>query len=80
MNLFLQVYCHEWLSSPELNTHQRLTEELLDHQDYLATKRIKDSETLLKHEQKKLCDIRTCVDPLSQLFKMLKRIATTGGV
>lgn len=78
MNLFLYVYCREWLGQAEHTTHQLLTEELLDHQDYLAMKRIRDNDSRPRHEQKQLAEMEPRIDPLSQLFKMLQRLASTG--
>ena len=78
INLFLRVYCQEWLGNAEHSTHQLLTEELLDRQDYLAAKRIRDNDMKPRHEQKQLSQMEPHIDPLSQLFKMLQRLATTG--
>lgn len=75
MNMFLDVYCLEWLANMEHTSHYQLSEELIDHQDYLVRKRMRDNDMLPKHEQKKL---PVYIDPLSQLFKMFKRIVSTG--
>ena len=72
------MYRREWLSTAEHSNHQLLTEELLDHQDYLAVKRIRDNDLKPRHEQKPLRELEPYIDPLSQLFKMLQRLATTG--
>ena len=61
----------------EQTTHQMLTEELLDHQDYLAVQRIKENDLQPRHKQKQLSELEPYTDPLSQLFKMFKRVATT---
>ena len=65
INLFLQTYCRHWLKSTESHTHTVLSDELLDHQDYLATFR---RSSLPPNYQ----------DPLTQLFTMMKRQATSG--
>lgn len=78
INLFLYTYCREWLTSAEHSTHHLLTEELLDHQDYLALQKIRENDMKSRHEQKQLSELGPHIDPLSQLFKMLQRLATTG--
>lgn len=78
INLFLQIYCREWLAKAEDTSHQLLTEQLLDYQDYLALKRIKENDMKPKHEQKQLSMLEQHIDPLSQLFKMANRVATSG--
>ena len=80
MNLFLHVYCREWLTELQQSTHSLLTEELLDRQDYLATKRIRENDARPRHEQRQLAELEPLTDPLSQLFKMLQRLAAAGEV
>lgn len=65
INLFLQTYCSSWLMNAEHANHQLLTEELLDHQDWLASRREERGEA-------------PTPDLLSQLFTMFKRKASAG--
>lgn len=88
--MFLHVYCHEWLNGSEQTRHHLLTEELLDRQDYLAVRQAKEKEADLIGrralylqqdllEQVIVSEQGPHLDPLSQLFKMVQRVATTGG-
>ncbi|CAI8034630.1 Ryanodine receptor 2 [Geodia barretti] len=65
INLFLETYSQQWLESSEDHTSSALGHELLDHQDYLVTHK---TASLPPHHR----------DPLTQLFTMIKRKATTG--
>jgi len=89
INLFLRIYCQEWLRNSEHSRHQLLIEELLDRQDYLVQQQLRQREAKLAnvtpHLQKETfhqlltgkLDLQ--LDPLSQLFKMVQRYSTTGG-
>ena len=65
INLFLQTYRSQWLQAVEPHAHRSLTEELLDHQDFL-------SQAAPSHLPPNYRD------PLTQLFTMVKRRANRG--
>ncbi len=69
--MFLGQYCSSWLTTSEHDSHLRLTEELLDRQDYNALQR---SLVDTSHDEGTGTDNR--VDPFSQLFTMFKRAAS----
>ena len=76
LNMFLQTYCSQWLVSSEHFTHDNLTEELLDKQDYLVSRRREDMKRMPENEQRRLRETPP-PDPLTQLLHMFKRIATS---
>ena len=73
--MFLQMYCHHWLQTSEHSTHDKLTEELLDKQDYLVSVRLEELKTMSKTDLKKQVD-SSPPDPLMQLLHMFRRRAT----
>ena len=76
LNMFLQTYCSQWLVSSEHYTHDHLTEELLDKQDYLVSRRREEMKRMPEDEQRRLREFPP-PDPLTQLLHMFKRIATS---
>ena len=76
LNMFLQTYCTQWLLTSEQSTHDKLTEELLDKQDFLVLKRQEETKRMAQTDQKTLRKTSS-LDPLTQLLNMFKRIATS---
>ena len=74
MNMFLQMYCSQWLVTSEHSTHDNLTEELLDKQDYLVLRRQEEMKRMPEDDEKRL---KEAPDPLTQLLHMFKRIASS---
>ncbi len=70
--MFLAEYCNSWLANSDHSSHLRLTEELLDKQDYLAVQISHDnSEPVVEW-------VDDHVDPFTQLFTMFQRAAESG--
>ena len=75
MNMFLQFYCNQWLVSSEHCTHDKLTEELLDKQDYLVSKQQEELKSAVNPGEVVCSSLSP--DPLTQLLHMFRRIATS---
>ena len=75
LNMFLQMYCNQWLQTSEHSTHDKLTEELLDKQDYLVSVRQAELRKMTVADQKRLGE-SSRPDPLTQLLHMFKREAS----
>lgn len=73
--MFLAEYCNLWLASSNQDSHLRLTEELLDKQDYLALQVSRDQSRDPAGEEDWTDDR---VDPFAQLFTMFQRSAESG--
>ena len=77
LNMFLQTYCSQWLVSSEHYTHDHLTEELLDKQDYIVSRRREEMKRMPENERRRRLREAPPPDPLTQLLHMFKRIATS---
>ena len=76
LNMFLEAYCEHWLQTSEHSTHDKLTEELLDKQDYLVSMQEVEMRRMPEQDQRRMGQ-RSKPDPLMQLLRKFNRLATS---